>query len=330
MQLCRRENFVTRRMILDKLSPYDIYRWEIGEFTVGRPIVNHLRGEKQASMTIFQGQDGKLHHYDQGDDYWKGDCFDIVCQKYGISLIEALNKIACDFMLTSDAPEAYKAITSQYSAPTLDPKQYALIQGTVKKFTRHELVDYWGRYKVIDEKKLKRHEVYSMKEVFLNRRKVIIDKNEMVFGYWYEGLGWKIMFPERSKDKKWLSNIPLDTPEGLQNLNKDHDTLVIKSKKCLMVMEEVYPYLCGMQNESLGSVSDTTAGYIDENSKRVFYGGDSDPAGKKASYRITEKRSWYHINTPDKLLPAKDWSDWAEVADSLDPIINHIKQKGLR
>lgn len=329
MQLARKEQHITRKSILEKISPYDIYRWEFGEFTVGRPVKNHLRGEKMASMVIFQGQDGKLHHYDQGDDYWKGDCFDIVCQKYQISLIEALNHIAKTFMLVEGQPEAYKSITSQYTQPVLDPKRYSLIQGTVKKFTQHELRDYWGRYKVITQDKLKKHNVWSMKEVYLNRKKVVTGKDEMVFGYWYEGLGWKVLFPERKKEEKWLSNIPLDTPEGLQNLSKDHNTLCVKSKKCLMVMEEIYPYLCAFQNESLGSVSEKTAQYIIENSNKVYYGGDSDVAGKKASYRITEKYEWLHINVPDPLLPAKDWSDWAEVADDLKPIENHLKIKGV-
>ena len=97
-----------------------------------------------------------------------------------------------------------------------------------------------------------------------------------------------------------------------------------------MVMEEVYEYLCYFQNESLGSVSDITGAYVTENSKKVFYGGDSDLAGKKASYRITEKHHWYHINTPDPLLPrVKDWSDWHEEAQSLKPIIEHLKRKNV-
>ena len=97
-----------------------------------------------------------------------------------------------------------------------------------------------------------------------------------------------------------------------------------------MVMEEVYEYLCYFQNESLGSVSDITGAYVTENSKKVFYGGDSDLAGKKASYRITEKHKWYHINTPDPLLPrVKDWSDWHEESQSLKPIIEHLKRKNV-
>lgn len=329
MVLCKKieEVHITRKFILERLSPYDIYRWEYGEFTVGRPCINHLRGEKRASFTIFQGQDGRMHHYDQADDYWKGDCFDIVCQKYGITLIEALKKIAKDFMLVDAPVDAYKQITSQYVKPVLDPKRYALIQCTTKKFTSTDMTRYWDRYRVISKDKLKKHNVYSLREVFLNRKKIPIGKDELVYGYWYPN-GWKIMFPERPIEQKWLSNISLDTPEGLENLSKDHNSLLVKSKKCYMVMEEVYPYLCTFQNETIGSVTEKVAQYINENSKKVFYGGDSDVAGKKASYKITEKYQWYHVNVPDKYLPDKDWSDLS-ASHGIEVIDKHLRKKGV-
>lgn len=318
---------IDHKYILSRISDYDIYKYECPEFIIGRPFCNWMRGEKRASMSIFLGQDGKLHHYDQGDDFYHGDCWDLVCQKYRISLKEAVKHVAKTFYLTESTGDTYKAITSQYVKPVMDAKRYALIQCATKKFTSKELNEYWGIYPGIGEEKLKRHNVYSIKEVFLNRKKIPIAKGEMVFGYWYLQ-GWKIMFSERSKTEKWLGNVPLDTPGGLQNLNAEHNTLIVKSLKCFMMMEEVYPYLCYMQNESLGSVSERTAEYINNNSKQVFYGGDSDPAGKKASYRITDTYHWKHVNVPDKYAPDKDWSDLG-ASYGLDVIRNHLKLKGI-
>jgi len=329
MVLTKKSQEITRQDILDKIGSHQIYQQELGEHKVGKAFCNPLRKDRVPSMSLFTGDDGHLRHIDYAcSDTYKGDCIALVSQKYGITYREAINKLAKDWGLLNGTYEVRKIEIVQNSLKM--PKKHALIQGTVKKFNKRELNDYWGRYVVIGEEKLKRHNVYSMKEVFLNRKKIPIGKEEMVFGYWYEGIGWKVMFPERDKLHKWLSSIPMDTAVGLENLSKDHNALIIKSLKCYMVMEEVYQYLAYMQNESLGSISDKSAEYINENSDKVFYGGDSDCAGKKASYRITEKHHWYHINTPDILLPnTKDWSDWAKEAQSLEPIRQHLITKGV-
>jgi len=328
MVLIRKVEPITAEEVLSRISEYDIYHYECPEFTIGVAFCNWMRGEKNPSLTIFLGQDGKLHHFDQGDSTYRGDCWDLVQQKYSIGPREAIDHVAKTFMLIDGPVEAYRTITSQYAKPVMLQQRHSLIQCTVRKWQRSDFDNYWGRYKVIGEQKLQKHQVYAIKELFLNRRRLVIGKNEMVFGYRYP-LGWKIMFPEREKLRKWLSNIVLDTPDGLENLNKDHNSLLVKSKKCLMVMEEVYPYIMAFQNESLGSVSEKTAKYINENSKKVWYGGDSDVAGKKASYKITEKFSWSHVNVPDIYLPKKDWSDWAEISEDLAPIEQHLKSKGI-
>lgn len=328
MQLIRKVQQISAEEVLSKVGEYDIYRIYIGEFKIGGTMCSPFVKQVTGSFGIYMSN-GRLYHADFADEVHHGDAMAFVQQMYQLTYPQAIQKVAEDFGLTDRNSQEYKKITGAYSKPVLDQRRHSLIQCTVKRFTKSDLNDYWGRYPVIGQDKLKKHNVWSLKEVFLNRKKIPIGKHEMVFGYWYEEKGWKIMFPERDKTHKWLSSIPLDTPEGLSNLDKDHDTLVIKSKKCLMVMEEVYPWVCSMQNESVGSVSDNTARYIVENSRKVFYGGDSDVAGKKASYKITGKHSWYHINVPDPLLPWKDWSDWHEYTKSLKPIENHLRIKGL-
>jgi len=318
----------TKDEILEKLSEYDIYKYELSGVEIGRSFCNPFRKDEHPSMGVFVGEDGRWHHRDLADDQYRGDAWDLVCQKYGIDLPKAIEHVAKVFGL-ADGSNQYKEIVSQYSKPVMDQKRHSLLQVTSRRWHKSDFSNYWDRYRVIGEQKLKKHHVYPVKELFLNRRRIPIGKDEMVWGYWYEN-GWKIMFPERERIKKWLSNIPLDTPEGLENLSKDHNTLLVKSKKCLMVMEEVYQYLAAFQNESLGSVSDKTAQYINENSKEVWYGGDSDKAGKIASYRITEKHMWHHVNTPDPLLPVvKDWSDWVAHTGSLEPIREHLIKKKI-
>lgn len=76
--------------------------------------------------------------------------------------------------------------------------------------------------------------------------------------------------------------------------------------------------------------SDETVEYINSHSKEVYYGGDSDSAGKAASYIITEAFKWKHINPPDRLLPScNDWACWSSL-EGLDKLNEHFKLKGLK
>jgi hypothetical protein len=95
------------------------------------------------------------------------------------------------------------------------------------------------------------------------------------------------------------------------------------------VCRKIYPYVCHVQNESLAAFSQETVDYINNNSQTVFYGGDSDVAGKNASYIITDTFKWKHINPPDHLLNdcCKDFSDWFK--RSPQEVEEHFKKKGL-
>ena len=131
------------------------------------------------------------------------------------------------------------------------------------------------------------------------------------------------------KKRKWVSNVPLNTAYGLFNLSPDKNTLICKSLKDYMVCKKVYNHVCHVQNESLSAFSEDTIKYIIENSKEVYYGGDSDAPGKMASRLISETFKWNHINSPDRLLPEiKDFADWGK-KEGLEVIKEHFKQKGL-
>jgi hypothetical protein len=171
--------------------------------------------------------------------------------------------------------------------------------------------------------------VYSIDTVYLNKKKFPILDSELRFGYLYEG-HWKIYVPyTTNKRGKWLSNVPLATAKGLENLKPDKNTLICKSLKDYMVCKKVYPHVCHIQNESTAALSEEVVEFIKNNSKEVFYGGDSDVPGKKASFDITESFGFRHINPPDDLLPeVKDFADWAKL-EGLEVIRLHFRKKDL-
>lgn len=326
MKLTLKEARLTKEEIFSKISDYDVFKNYIGGFKINRAICSPLRTDKSPSFSVRAGKTGNLYWVDYGADE-HGDCISLVERMYGLQYADALMKIAHDMGISNGSNE-YKRIIAQYSKPVIDQRRYSFIQANVKAWDKRSLA-WWEKY-LIAEEDLKRENIYSVSKVFLNRKCIPIGATELVYGYW-SAVGWKIMFPERPKDSKWLSNIPLTMLEGMDKLSKEHDTIVVPAKKCRIVVEKVHPWCCNIQNESVGSITDEMAKEITENSRRVFYWGNSDEPGKKASYKITEKYKWLHINTPDPLLPeVTDPSDWSYRTQSLEPIRNHINKKGIR
>lgn len=311
--------------ILSKVSALDIYsfympdkNWELNKVT------NSPFCEDRSPSFVIGNKYGEIGHFAFNDPDKRGDCFSFVKQMFNLgSLNDVLEKIDGDLGLgIKGIKKDYKAITSDKKIEVT--KRNTLIQVKARAFTKTELA-YWNQY-FQSEDDLRREQVYSIEDMYFNRKRFPLE--DMRFGYFYDGF-WKIYQPFADKRKKWLSNIPLATPWGVENLQKDKNSLTVKSKKDYMVCRKIYSHVCGVQNESLAAFSPEFVQQVKDNSNIPYYGGDSDNPGKKASYAITEAIGFKHINPEDRLLPdIKDFSDWAKV-EGLKMVEQHFIKKGL-
>ena len=323
-----RRQELTMDSILSKISEFDIYKHFFGNFELNEVTCNHLRGEKNDSF-IIGNKFGHISHFDFGDTYWRGDAFNLVKQINRCDLDTALRIIDREFGLGfTDAPiKDYKEETAKYEQPIVT-KRNTLIQVVSRKFTKEEL-QYWNEYHQ-DITDLRDNDIYSIKALYLNKKRFPLKETDVRFGYYHEGGYWKIYFPfAKNKKFKWIGNVPLHTSWGLNNLNKDHNSLIAKSRKDYMVCRKVFPYVCGVQNESLAAFSEEFVQELKANSKVVYYGSDSDVPGKKASYAITQAFGFKHINPEDRLLPdCNDFACWGKT-EGLGKLKEHFIKKGL-
>lgn len=327
---------LTPEAILNLVSAYDIFRfympdhnWRVNQVTLS-PFPRPGRGIEKNPSFLIGTRGGDIHFIDYADSSKRGDAFTFVKLLHNmISMDDVLKMIDKDFGLgiSSKSLVDYKKIVSEYKQPEELGKRYSLIQCVTQKFTNEEL-KYWSDYHQSLED-LRTNNIYSIKELYLNKCRFPLRDNELRFGYLYEGGWWKIYMVEREKKRKWLSNVPLTTTYGLNNLQLDKNTLICKSLKDYLVCRKVYEHVCHIQNESLAAFSHETVDYINEHSCNIFYGGDSDEPGKKASYNITNAFGFKHINSPDRLLPEiNDFAGWGKL-EGLLPLEQHFKLKGL-
>lgn len=324
MQLARRPESITLELLMSKISEYDIYRYEIGEFVIGRVMNSPLRRDSNPSFCVYMAESGHLFHRDYADERFNGGAIDLVQQKYGLTYDGALKKVASDFCISDKSSEGYKAITSQYTKPLLDIRRHSLIQVSARKWNKSDL-DYWAAFGVSHEE-AKAEEIYCVKDWYLNRRRQYIAPGELCFAYRYKE-GFKIYYPTRTKDNgKWWSNIPTSTVENVFAIKSANKILITKAKKDRMVLSRYFPCVVSVQNESKSCFTEDFVHLL--KGKKVWVNYDSDEPGVKNCKIITEMFGYDYINIPKKYLPIKDFADLYKHHGE-KPIIDYLKIKGL-
>ena len=311
-----KKSTLNKQEILDRISEYDIFKFYMpnSNWKLNVKTYSPFREERTPSFIISQTHHG-VNFYDFGDTSKKGDCFAFVKELYLCSNYdEVLKKIDKDFGLGISSREVkdYKKIVAQYKQPEKIVKQYSFIQVKTKRFTHEELA-YWNQY-YQDEEDLRANNVYSIQELFLNKKRWVVDPKVLTFGYLYDG-HWKIYKPYADKKFKWVpNNVPITAMDGKDDIKNCNIAFITKSKKDYMVMKKVFPTCCAVQNEGIGCFDEDNVQYIIENSNRQILSFDSDATGVENSKAITEKFGFEYCNVPKKYLSEgiKDWADLAK------------------
>jgi hypothetical protein len=324
---------LTPQAILQKISEYDIFRFYMPDksWKINHAALSPFRQESNPSFVIGNKR-GFLSFIDFGDTSKRGDCFTFVKMLFNLSTIDdVLRMIDKDFglgFLPGTSTERYKSIQKEYKQPEDLGKRYSLIQVVTRKFTQEELA-YWNQYyQSLDD--LRANNVYSIKEMFLNRKRFPLKETDLRFGYLYDG-HWKIYRPYGDKKSKWVpNNVPITAMDGKEDITNCSVAFINKSKKDYMVMKKVFPCCCAVQNEGVACFSDGNVEYLKANSDRQILSFDADDVGVKNSQMITKLFDFEYANVPRKYLSEgiKDWADLAK-EHGLQAIEDYLKQKQL-
>ena len=327
----RKKTKLTIEAVLEKISPYDIFRYYMPDksWKLNKAVYSPFRNERTESL-IIGNKFGELTFVDFGDTSKRGNCFNFVQMLFNLkSLYDVLLLIDYDFGLgiVDKKPAGdYKQIISEYEQPIDVPKTYSIIQCVTRKFTKEEL-EYWNQYHQ-SEDDLKANNIYSIKNVYMNKEKFLLRETDLRFGYLY-GDKWKIYRPYLQKKFKWMpNNVPITAMDGLDDV-KDCDTLFInKSKKDYMVMKKIFPCSCAVQNEGMGCFSQENVDYLKANSREQVLSFDSDVTGVKNSQQITKLFDFGYCNVPKIYLKEgiKDWADLARV-HGMQVIESYLKKE---
>lgn len=319
-----------KELIYEKVNDGDLYRLYMPhEFSFNKNTINPFKTEKNPSFRIYN-INGDFFHKSYNCKI-KGGIWDFIKEMYGITYGEALKKVAEDLGIIGQRGNKYVAVLKNIQSLDQEPKKETLIQFTKKEFTKNH-IDFLklGNLTLEDINIFDDTKVYAVKEVWYNKSKIPILKNEVVFAYYIPSINKvKIYFPEREKGNKFLSSIPFTYIHGLENLNECENTVLSKSVKEAWLLKKLMN-ICVIvaQAENPSALNKESIELINSKAKNVFLSFDSDDTGVKASQLITTANGWKYINPPRKFLPLKDWWEISEKIGN-DVIIEYFKKKKL-
>lgn len=268
------------------------------------------RVDRHATVGYYRNAKGRIIVKDFGSDYC-GDWIFVVMHKFCCSYEKALMIAANDFGIQkfNELPQT----PIKESKIVLDEKKEAIIQVEIRPFQQYEL-EWWEKYG-ISEKTLKKFNVFSCKNVFLNGNLFHIEtKNQLIFGY-YGGIKkgvekWKIYMPTK-RIMKWISNKDKTTLQGASNLpRKGGDFVCItKSLKDVMLLHEFGIPAIAPNSENL-FLSEEQLDKLKAKFSHIIVFFDNDLAGLTSMRKIKDQYPELRYLFIPRKYGAKDISDF--------------------
>lgn len=327
---------ITKDKLFSYVSPEQIFFHYFGPFTpISKVYPSPLRHDPTPSFGFCYNKRGEVIAKDLGKDIIY-DAVTFVSALHNISYTKAMQKILFDFNISNDEVICKPTLIERSSVKFDDRlKKKTKIQIKTRAFNREEL-HYWNKQFRwnISEEELTFHDVFAFDRAFINSQPIFHDKS-LKFAFYQRDLldpkkGYFKIYQPNSRKHKWLSNIPLILPFGIDKLPRKSDTLIIsKGKKDLMILKKFFTDVVATQNESLSAIINCVD--ISKNYKRTIVIYDADAPGVEACTKITNQYNWEYWNTPNYLLRERGITDIPEyvTAFGLRTLEKRFKEQGL-
>lgn len=304
---------------------WDVFANEIGKFPICRSFKHPLKRDRQPSGSIFS-REGIWFLKDFAGKFPTMTAIQFVQNKYSLDFREAIEKI-CQDMGINPSTKEYKPIQVFERAPVYEQSEMHIGFSTCKFDNAH--AQYWEDYH-LSEDYLAKYNVFRVKDLSINRRRITLEKHEKTFAYWAEDIDRvKILRIGVDKKYKWRTNVN-NNYIWFKDLYTTCNKLVVsKSVKDALVLSLFGICSVATQNEDAG-ILETNLDLLYNISDNLIVNFGSDVQGKEQSLAITKKYGLKHYNTPDYGLEkgANDAAEFAKIY-GLKALETHLKKKRI-
>lgn len=305
---------LTEESLLEEVSEYEIYRYYIGDFVIGRPFNSPLAKDDNPSFTIFipKKYPGKLFFKDfRGIT---GDAIVFVKEHFGLNYKEALERIAIDFnledkFLINTSFKQIKPVTLRLAKEDrLDLKKESLnLKITSRDWKIHDKT-YWKSYG-ISKGTLELFNVVSIKYYWMYDKLYNADKYAYAYKEWKDNeLNYKIYQPFRESNNHKFVNGFLDGTFSGWDLLPEYSNLIIitkSAKDCMFLYEHGYNAIAP-QGEGY-TFKPQVIDILKAKCKKLVLFYDNDEAGINSAKRNCEEFNLEYVTTNSKYKDITDY-----------------------
>lgn len=319
---------LNKDFVLGKITDAMIFGYYFGKFDLRSVYPSKFHKDRTPSTGFYVSKSGKLiyNHFNEKEP--KLDAFAFVARLYNCSFKEAVKRIATDFgLLAKGSNNVAEEMLARMATFDRNYKKETKINFSYKKWDSESLA-FWNRFH-IDRSELKRDGYFFIDKLFINDQFIPNNANCMRFALtvpYKDQLLTKVYSPGGQDQLKWVSNIPLDMPFGLDKLDKTAPfSFGAKAAKDMTVVKKFLPAVYATQNESQSAMSEKTMKMLQFYYPKNYLGWDNDETGLEAMQEMEPKG---FIPLPIENPETKDYSDFVE-ANDLDGLEKFFIEKGL-
>jgi len=304
---------LNKDFILSKVSEKQIFDFYINKpYKLGELLKSNLRGDDDTnSLNVFM-RNNELRYKDFGHSY--GNCFEYVKNLFKCDYRKAMQIIANDFNIVPGAVD--KTIKPDHSFAE-DFMSFQKVIVPVKRGWKLLDKQYWTDRYYIPIDLLLEYEINAANYIYLKNK----PDNMFIWGhhlddnpiYYYKlDNAYKVYRPFSAKKGKWLSTTKEFDIQGLKQLPKKGELLIITSSMKDVLVLKVLGYdaiaLGGEGNNIPDKILDYLYTYYDN--IIIFY--DNDEPGLKYGQKMAENVSGGYIHIPLE-YKEKDISDFIHI-----------------
>lgn len=277
---------------------YDVFRFEIGNFTLSKAFHSPLRKDNNASFGIYKYNN--IYYFNDLATGDKGTALQFVMKTWGLSTKEAIEKMAKDIGLySSNAVYTKKEIL--WVPPVFEEREKHIAFSSRKWGKQHN--KFYENTGVTESHALKYH-TYAVKDAAVDRKNWNVGEDEVVWAYYAEDIDKvKLYFPDRKKDNKWRTNAPNSYLWNINNIRECERIIVQKSYKDFLITTLYTECVVAVQNESAQMLLEYNYETLNNIAKEKIISFGSDFQGWHESLLITYLTGWQYFNTPNEELP---------------------------
>lgn len=312
---------ITRENILDLITEEELFKFYCSTFEKQDEFFkSELRKESKASCKITDFG-GFLLYKDFGSPEKGVNIWGYIMRKHNVDYRSALDIVASDFNLVNKTHQ-FQAVQTFDSLPKELGKRTVL---QIKK-RNWQLKDkqYWYESYNISKENLNDFNVHPITDYWINTTYCRSANLSYSYDYYHHnGRLLRKIYQPLSKTK-WISNIDNTIVQGIANIPKHHDLLLItKSLKDIMCLRNMGYYAVAPNNEASWLPELVWQKFINRYKKIIIF-FDNDDAGVSNAQRFSNQYGlpYFYLPNEDNV---KDVSDYVKKY-GMDKSVKLIKQ----